>query len=194
MIERTEAEAPARSRPTAYVFADPTVPPAAEVPALPTNHLARLVGEVVEVESPVHTSEVVRRLANAAGSKRPGAKLVAALEGAIAHAVKAGMVRQDGDFLWHPAMEVAPVRDRGAIPAAQRKLELIAPQERQRAVEKAVADACGLARGDVALAAGKLLGYNRPNEEVRSGLEAAVAAALAAGRLVAQGDQVILAD
>ncbi|MDB5097145.1 MAG: hypothetical protein JWM80_1566, partial [Cyanobacteria bacterium RYN_339] len=194
-VARTEEEAPTRSRPTAYVFAEPEMPaPAATLPAVPTNHLARLVADVVAVESPVHMGEVVRRLATAAGSKRPGAKLVAALEGAIAHAAKTNMVRQAGDFLWHPDMEVAPVRDRGAIPAAQRKLELIAPEERQRAVEKAVADACGLARGDVALAAGKLLGYNRPNEEIRAGLESSVEAAIAAGRLVPQGDQVILAD
>jgi very-short-patch-repair endonuclease len=179
----------------AYEMATPQLNlPAGGLPAMPTNRLAIHVAEVVDVEGPVTTGEVVKRLAQAAGVKRPADKALLSLERAIDHAVKAGLVIQRYDFLWPPTMEVAPVRDRSAIPSAQRKLELIAPEERARAVEKAVADGFGLVANTAAQAAAKLLGYSRPNDDVLDGLAEAVQLAVATGKLVQRGQQLYVVD
>jgi hypothetical protein len=162
--------------------------------AIATNLLAQWVAEVVEIEGPVTTGEVIKRIAQGAGVKRPAGKALLSLERAVDHAVKSGLVVQRYDFLWSVSMDVAPVRDRSAIPSAQRKLELIAPEERARAVEKAVSDGFGLAAEAVAPAAAKLLGYSRPNDDVLVGLQEAVQLAVATGRLAQRGDQLYVVD
>ena len=151
----------------------------------PTGRLAAWVAEVVAVESPVHADEVTRRLALASGSTQVGRRMRASVAAAIRLAGQMGSIRPQGDFLWTPVMPAtaAPVRDRSALPAASRKLALVAPEELAAAVRAVVRASFSVPRAAVLLPAARLLGFARPGEEQRAQLAATVEQLLNAGIL-----------
>ncbi|GAA4347585.1 hypothetical protein GCM10023185_02730 [Hymenobacter saemangeumensis] len=150
----------------------------------PVGRLAAWVAEVVAVESPVHTDEVTRRLALAAGASQVGSRIRASVAEAIRLAASTGGVRQQGDFLWTPSMKTPPVRERSALPAASRKLPYVAPEELAQAVLTVVGDGFAVAREAVALPAGRLLGFARISEEQRELINSVIDSLLTESRLL----------
>ena len=165
-----------------------------ELPALPADRLARWVVEVVRAEGPVHAGEVARRIADAAGVKRIGGRIQGALDQAVDHAARKGTIRRRGDFLWPAGLERPAIRDRGALPAPSRRLDLVAPEEVEAAVLRAVADAFGMEPDAIPPAACRLLGFPRVGDEMRARVDAAVGRLVAEGRLEGRGDHLIAAD
>jgi very-short-patch-repair endonuclease len=161
---------------------------------IPAPQLAACVFEVVRLEGPVQTSEVTRRIADAAGVKRVGTRIQAAIDLAVDQATRQGGVRRDGDFLWPADMRVAVVRDRCDLPAAMRKLDLVATEEIAAAVERVVVDAFGMEPSAIPPAACRLLGFNRLSDEMRRRLDAIVAAMLADKRLIVRGEHLVIPD
>jgi hypothetical protein len=175
----------------AYVLATlDDLPPGTDLAAADPRRLADWVARVVEVEGPVHGSEVARRLADASGLKRLNAKVHEAIESAVGAAVASGRVVRlgDGEFLDRPGGSAGVLRDRGGLPNGSRRLELVADVEIARAVARAVADAYGLEPAAVAPAACRLLGFPRTSEEMRRRVDAVVAGLVADGRLEPRGE------
>jgi hypothetical protein len=158
---------------------------------LTPERLAALVAAVVVVEGPVHVDEVVRRIADAAGVKRTGSRLQSAIESACDLANARGAIRRRADFLWHPSMEEPVVRDRGALPAPSRKLDLIAPEEVARAVEAIVVASFGIEPEALPAAVGRAFGFARIGDEFRARVGAIVQSSITSGRLSLQGEHVI---
>jgi hypothetical protein len=163
-----------------------------ELHALPAPRVASWVERVVRVEGPVHRDEVARRVLEAAGLKRSGARIQSALDAAIAQAVRSGALRERGEFLWHAGAAAPALRDRSALPAASRRLELVAPEELALAVERVVGDALGMDPEAVPAAACRLLGFARVTDEMRARVEAVVAELTRNGRVTARGEQLVL--
>ncbi|HEX8203938.1 MAG TPA: DUF3320 domain-containing protein, partial [Isosphaeraceae bacterium] len=163
-----------------------------DLTAVPTDRLAGWVAEVVRIEGPVHVAEVTRRLAEAAGAKRLGPRIQEAVEMAGSHARALGMIRREGEFLWPAGTMSLVVRDRGGLPAASRRLELVAPEEIALAVERVVRDGFGMEPGSIPASACRLLGFPRLSDEMRRRVESVVAGLLQQGRLVQQGDHLVL--
>lgn len=161
-----------------------------ELHAVPVSALADCICRVVEVESPVHIDEVMHRVAEAAGVKRVGSRIDAAMRGAAASAARRGMIRQDGDFLWSVNSRGVQVRDRSSLPATSRRLEHVAPAELRAAVLKATEAAYGIGIDEIPGAVGHLLGFNRVSEDMRSRVELYAQTLLREGSLVQQGDYV----
>jgi hypothetical protein len=164
-----------------------------DLSSVPTGRLASWVAEVVAVESPVHVDEVARRIAEAAGVKRLGSRMQAALDSACRDAARRGTIRRQGDFLWSPAMQQPVVRDRSDLPAASRKLDLIAPEEVAQAVEAVVAASFGIEADALPAAAGRALGFTRIGDEFRARVVSIVQSATESGRLALRGGQVVAA-
>ena len=80
------------------------------------------------------------------------------------------------------------MRDRAALPAAERKLEWVSPQELQAALHQAVALAFSLPQGEVASTAAQLLGFGRATARMQAAFEPQLQALLDAGVLMAQQD------
>ncbi len=160
--------------------------------AMSPEQLVTAVEQVVQAEGPVHADEIARRLADASGLKRLAGRALEVIESAIAAAVAQGRIRRRGDFLWREDAEVPPLRDRSALPAAGRRLELIAPEEQTLAVVRAVGDSFGLRPEELATAAARLLGLNRVTDEMRRRFDALAAELQAAGQLVPRGEHLIL--
>ena len=162
-----------------------------ELHALPTSMLASWVAEVVHVESPVHVSEVGRRIADAAGV-RLSRRLQEALESAVDYAGDSPEVRRQGDFLWRGDMESPALRDRGNIARTSRELELVAPEEIALAVERVVAGSYGIHRQEVPGAAVRLLGFVRVTQDMRTKVGSVVDEMIQDSRLVEQGDNLVI--
>lgn len=157
--------------------------------SVPTKRLADWIVEVIEIESPVHVEEVVRRVVSAAGISRAGSRIRAALDAAISSASLDGSINQRGPFLWSSTMTTPVVRDRSALDT--RAMDLIAPEEIAAAIQLAIASAYGMEQSQVAAATGRLLGFSRLTEDVRSVVDPLVDDLIASGLLQRQGTQVV---
>ena len=164
-----------------------------ESAAASTLSLALWAAEVVEKESPVHVSEVARRILSEAGVKRPGRRVQAAINDAIDQLLESGRVSRRGDFLWRADMERAPVRDRSGLPVASRKLEMISDEELAEAACVVAGQSYGIAREQLPTAAAKLLGYSRTTEAMKARFGGVVGALLSEGRLEDDGGHLVLA-
>ncbi|MNS61262.1 hypothetical protein D3C72_942860 [compost metagenome] len=195
-----EREAPSAAAPGAqavpeYVLAAPAVQLGdQELAQVAPGAIAQWVAQVVEVEGPVHVSEVARRIMSAAGVKRTGTRIQAAIDAGIAAAVRGLPIERRGEFLWTPGATLAGYRDRGNLPAASRKLDLIAPEEVALAVEAAVRDSFGLEPAQVPTAVGRLLGFGRLSDDARALLDGIVGRMVEARRLEARGGHLVLGE
>jgi very-short-patch-repair endonuclease len=151
------------------------------------NQLAGLLADVVKVESPVHCTEAARRVLSGAGVQRLGNRIQEAFEEAMNKGLARKLFMRRTDFLWSLDMELAPVRDRSALPSASRKLELIAPEEIRRAILIVVMDACGIVPEEVPNAVCRLLGFARMTDEMRAAVEPHRDALLREGHLKLNG-------
>ena len=170
------------------------MPPASqwwELRDAPPRCLAPWVEKVVIVESPVHISEVSRRIADAFGTKL-GRRIQEAIDNAIAAAVRSRKVRREGSFLWRTDMKQPVLRDRRGLPAASRKLELIPAEEVALAVHRAVSGAYGIRTEEAIAAAERVLGFGRITAATRTGIELAIRKMVQSGELHAQGGQLMI--
>jgi hypothetical protein len=118
--------------------------------------------------------------------KRAGGRIREAIIKAIHYAASQNKYAVRGDFLWSPDMEIVRVRDRSTCSAQEKKLELIAPEELQSAIEVAVISAFSCARGDAIYSALGLLGFKRVTSATEGGASRAVDVLLNEGRLIEQ--------
>ena len=121
-----------------------------------------------------------------------GPGVQATLESACDEAIRHQTIRRKDDFLWEPAMQEPLVRDRSALPAPSRKLDLIAPAEVARGVESVVAASFGIEPDALPAAVGRALGFARISDEFRDRVEEIVKELLAEKRLVEQGGQLVV--
>ena len=146
---------------------------------LPVVELIPYIKSVVEVESPVHQAEVIKRITEGAGLQRAGRRIQTHLAEAIRGAERSRVVRQKEGFLWSPEMTTPTVRDRSQI--AGKKLEWIAAAEITEALHAVIRDAYSLDSTEAVSLAAKQLGFSRLNAESRKHVE------MVLGRLVRSG-------
>ena len=176
----------------AYLLAAPSIrTDGLELHAVPAERLAGWVVQVVEVESPVHIDDAIRRITDAAGITRIGSRIREALESAIVRASLDGRIEQRGPFLWSAGMGDPPLRDRGAI--GGRSLSNVAPEEIAVAIRTVITNAYGMEQSQVAAAACRLLGFPRLTEEMRALVNPLIEGMLASGQLQRQGNTVTVA-
>ncbi|MCI0727427.1 MAG: DUF3320 domain-containing protein [Chloroflexi bacterium] len=157
--------------------------------SIPPEQLAEWIKEVVEVESPVHIEEVVRRLTGAAGLKRIESYTRKAIHTAAAYARRKGLVEQQGEFLWKTGIvRLAPARDRANLPAAARKIERVAPEEIAEAVKIVVAASLGMEQPEIPRAVLRLLGLGPATMEKKKPVEAVISQMIKEQALVRRGD------
>ncbi len=155
--------------------------------------LASWVVDVVKVESPVHVSEIARRITNASGLTRVGARIKSALEFACDYATRIGSVRRQGEFLWakdmvHPII----VRERSSLPTASRKIELIAPEELILAIQQVVKNSLGIQKENIAGEVLKIFGFLRTTDDMRKAVDVMIDRLLTTGRLKQAGSHIVV--
>jgi superfamily I DNA and/or RNA helicase len=152
------------------------------------------IAEVVQIEGPVHFDEVAKRITDAAGIAKIGSRIRYTLTQALSQAQDEKKVVIKGEFLWAPDMETAIVRDRSKLPAAYRKLNLVAPEEIYEGIRQVVGGAISITEEEALPLVAKLLGFSRVTDEMRQELSEAIGKTIQAGTITFEGVNLKLAD
>jgi very-short-patch-repair endonuclease len=160
-----------------YEFADFNVRATPIKPQeLSEGQLAHWVTKIVEVEQPIHSEEVGRRLAACCGWQRAGSVIQERAYAGLLAAKRKGDVVRDGDF-WFVAgdQDVVP-RDRSGIVATEwvRKIELISPIEIAAACLHALRESLALSEGELVVETARLLGFARVGKDIDVAIRSAI--------------------
>lgn len=159
---------------------------------VPVEHLANWIGQVVDIEGPVHVEEVWRRIAASAGVQRVGSRIQAALDSAAAFAERKGLLRRVEHFLWPPKMKAPVLRDRSGLPPASKKIAYVCSDEIALAIRHVVSSAFGIAADELPPSVGRLIGFGRVTEEMRSEITKVIGALEQSGELERVNGQLAL--
>ncbi len=136
-----------------------------------SERLAKLLGEIVDVEGPIHQDELLRIAASVYEARVTGSARKKLTE-VLNLAVKKGLNRR-GMFIWPQAMQRPPIRWRGT-PDAITSAELIAIEEVAEAAALVVEHEFGLPRDDLPAAVIRAMGFRRMGAQLAELAEAGV--------------------
>lgn len=169
-----------------YVEASPQRPThrSEEIHETPTGILTEIAVDVVRIEGPVHTDEVVSRVRDAWGVKRAGSRIQDAVERAIDVAVRQNSVVRDGAWLAIASAPVVP-RDRSQVSSLSlRRAEYLPEAELAEAIVIVVARNFGANRDQVIERVARAMGIRAISASVRERVAAMVEHVIVSGRLV----------
>ena len=176
----------------AYVEAALPRPSSLELHETPTGILAGLVEQIVAIEGPLHTDELIVRMRAIWGLQRTGQRIQGAVERSMAAALAAKKIEQRGDFLYSPGAVIAP-RDRSRVSSSSlRRPEMLAPDEIDLAIMGVVHQSFGATRQELIHCCGQIFGYAAISTQMRSIFSDRVDALLQRQLLAPQGELLIL--
>lgn len=134
--------------------------------------LASLVLRIVEIEGPICSDEVARRVAACFGREKAGKRILAATHRALSAAQRTSSNLLNEDAFWFTAEQAAnpPVRDRSTESGATIKAEALSQLEISAALAIAREDNAGGTDSDLIRTAARLLGFRRVGPELQSRL------------------------
>ena len=184
-----EAQQLAASFGAGATYARPTAPPyqfaagegkfaSFDILDAPMSQLVAAARAVVNVEAPIHETDLMARVAGFWGS-RLGSRITARLKEVLSAETRAGHFRRRGEFFWGASDEVQ-VRSRAGtrMPA-----ERVPPEEYQAAIRLVLADGHGLSRQQLLVEVRSVLGYGRMGPALEEAISAAIELLLASGVL-----------
>jgi very-short-patch-repair endonuclease len=155
------------------------------------NSLVDPIAHCVREEGPVSAHIVRQRVAACWEIQRVGDMVSAILDDAINRAVKRGLIRQRGEFLWPPEMTTPPVRSSGEG-VEYRPISEVCPEEIDSAILLVLEHDFASAREALIVAVARLLGYDRAKRVVSERIDQRIEALQAEEKLRVNGDQVSL--
>ncbi|MEG1209538.1 MAG: DUF3320 domain-containing protein [Leclercia sp.] len=145
--------------------------------------LARMIQSVVDVEAPVHTSEITRRLLEAFGVTRAGSRITNAVDEAIRLGVRHRFFSGRDGFIYSIEKRPIPVRSRAHLETAERKFEWVCPEELDQALVDTVTLGFSMSCEDAISGSLGLLGFGRATAKVSATLEERISKLATQGRL-----------
>jgi very-short-patch-repair endonuclease len=134
--------------------------------------IARAISEILEVEAPIHTRELCRRVAARWGMQRAGSQIVRRVEDAVRTLAKSGAVETDGEFVWLLNGQPVPVRSRG-LDDVRFLSEHVAPHEVVEAVRLLLRHRAPLMLDEIIIETARLLGFRHTSAKFRERIVAA---------------------
>lgn len=136
--------------------------------------LAELVEQIVQLEGPIHQEEVARRVAEAFGKERAGARINKITVKALRKARQYSQALRDGDEFWYTLeqQKSPPVRNRSSEQGPILKASSISLIEIRGALDIAREDNAGGSDDDLIRSAAQLLGFRRVGPDLKARLEA----------------------
>ncbi len=125
------------------------------------EELLPYIYEVIKIESPIHTTELMRSITEGAGLKRSGVRIQGAVLTSIISGVQKKQIVKKGEFCWHPDMSEPAVRDRSELDASSKKFEWVSPEEISLALFQQVKKGFSLSVDDAVSNAARALGFQR---------------------------------
>jgi hypothetical protein len=154
--------------------------------------LHRVIVETVRAEGPITEELALRRVREAWGMRRAGARIQGVFDQALRQLVSLSQIHRKSGVLAVPGTEdqVVPVRIPSDDEASRRAVDEIPSAELQRALELAAADLGSPTSDELTSAVAKLFGWTRRGTEIQNTLDANLAKLIESGRLAMDGDRV----
>ena len=157
----------------------------------PAASLAILVKSVVDVESPVHESEVIKRLMSSFGVARAGNRIVENVGVSIRHGHRAGLFHHADGFVYADRSRAAEVRNRSALEPPERKIEWVSPEELDAALVEVVRMGFSISRDAAVSGALDALGFGRATANIAGVMNARVETLLVHRKLTRSDDKLV---
>lgn len=149
---------------------------------LSPEYFVPFIVKVAETESPVHFTELTRRIATGAG-KKAGARIQGVIDASLQLARQSGLVVVKGDYIWDPNMTMPKVRDRAALESAAKKIDFVSPEEISEAVLQEVRKSFSISPEDAVICAGRALGFQRVTTQIKERIDVATSSLVRDGML-----------
>lgn len=143
----------------------------------PITQLAKLVGQIVEIEGPIHAEEVARRVSSSFGKTRTGNRIFDATLTALKFAQKQADsgIRRDGTYWFTDKQsDEPPVRDRSNETGALLKASTISPLEIRAAAALISKESGSIGPEDMVRAVARLLGFQRVGSDLQLAIHGAL--------------------
>jgi hypothetical protein len=166
-------------RPTAepYKVAD-RISVAISLPLLesPTNMLARVITDVVEVEAPIHLKDLSARVASFWG-QRAGSAVIRRVSGLTRALSEIGTLQLRGDFVWklHAEVKFRSRKDVNIPP------ERIAPEEIQNAIVQILDSGASFERRELVNEVRSIFGFQRTGPALQQAIDVCIERLLSNG-------------
>jgi len=158
---------------------------------LPISKFIEHIELVVDIESPIHKDEVLRRIMSACGVNRAGSRIRNAYDAALSRAVKSRKrIRKSREFLWSIGNADIKVRDRSGLDGSARSIEMIAPEEISLALRKVVDQSHSINQDELLVIIANLFGIQRVTANIKSVLEKQLQKLIKTGSLKTEGSLV----
>lgn len=154
--------------------------------------LHRLIRQLAEVEGPITDLYALRRVREAWGVKRAGARIQQVFEQALRQLVARGDLRRVGNTVLQPDQQLDAVRVPDSDDTSRRSVDEIPVIELELALRKVVQDAGRMAPDEATMQVARLFGWTRRGTGIQSTLDAGVQALVNRGELVREGDSLSL--
>ncbi|NIA26303.1 MAG: DUF3320 domain-containing protein, partial [Gammaproteobacteria bacterium] len=149
----------------------------------------------VEGEGPVFREVLLRRVREAWGLHRSGARVRAAFDAALSQSERSKRVKVDRyGFVWPPKWNLTAVRVPTDDPDTKRSAHEFPHEELQLAVLRIVEDARGVSWDELTASVARLLGWSRRGTEIAEVLDGAVRYLIRYKKLHRNGDLLTLAN
>lgn len=154
-----------------YQEASFPVPSHMEPHEVPDREMASFVSKIVEIEGPIHESEITARVRSLWGLARAGSRIQAKVSLALSLASRQGAIIRDGDYALNPKASIV-VRDRSAAASpGLRKPENLPPHEIKEAILALVRENFGAAQHQIPTEVSRLLGFKATSAQLRDAIE-----------------------
>ncbi len=151
--------------------------------------LAEAARQIVEIESPVHFDEVVRRIRDYWRVHRAGRRIRDAIREGAMLALTRGWVRKKGPFLWHATDDAVTVRQRDGDVSLD--IDLICDEEIAEAAKSVLSWQHGTPFEGLIVASSRLLGFRSTRQNVSERIESVVRSLLAKGTLTRESNGMV---
>lgn len=159
---------------------------------MPTDRLAVLLEAIVSIESPVHQTEVTKRLMESFGVSRAGRRIVESIDFALSHGHRQGLFHRSGDFVYGDKTCRAAVRNRSGFETTERKIEWISPEELDTALLEVITMGFSISQEAAISSALDSLGFGRSTANIASVMNMRVDKLLANKRLSRQDEKLMV--
>ncbi|WP_067068371.1 DUF3320 domain-containing protein [Roseateles chitosanitabidus] len=161
-----------------------------ELHVAPIHALDHMVSKVASIEAPIHLSDLTKRLMDAFGVSRAGARIAGRVREVVEYSARRGAIHFREEFIYCVGDEPIAARDRSSFNAADKKIELVAPEEIEAALLESVRLAYSLDLDAAISSAIGLLGFGRATQKISATVEERLERLVNAGSL-ARVDSVI---
>jgi hypothetical protein len=152
--------------------------------AIPGDRITEAIIRIVDTEGPVHQAIVTRRLQQAAGFARAGARIQARIQDARVALQAAHRLRLEDEFSgWPEQFSVPCLRDWTSLPNALRQLDHVHDSELMLSLVRTVTEAGRLSREQAMNDALHRMGFIRLTENARNRMQQPLSRTLETGLL-----------